>query len=242
MKTLVKALGRKDIQAQDVVEYLRRHPDFFVEHEDLLGELRVPHRSGAAISLVERQVNLFREQRDHYQQELLELIETARQNDLLFEKSKRLLMNLVEAQSLDEVVIVLQDGFLEDFAVDFFSLLLFGNRERFPLTNVALLSEEAARRVLGDLPDRHKAVCGRLSPEVSDLLFHRNAQEVASAAVIPLRNGELLGMLSIGSRRAEYFQSGMGSLFLSYISDFLARILTLLMAREERMKGFSPHG
>jgi uncharacterized protein YigA (DUF484 family) len=240
MNTPVQVEEQADIQASEVVAYLRRHPDFFVEQDELLGELHIPHRSGKAISLVERQLNLFREQRDHYQQQLLDLIATARQNDRFFDKSKRLLMNLVEAQSLDEVVIVLQDSFLEDFSVDFCSLLLFGSGERFPLTNVSLLSEEASRRVLGDMPDHHKAICGKLSPEKADLLFHKNAREVASAAVIPLRNGEVLGMLSIGSRRTDYFESSMGSLFLSYISDFLGRILAILMAKEERLKGMSP--
>ena len=234
MKKPVQVQEKADIRAEDVEAYLKSHPDFFIGRDELLGEMSVPHASGSAISLVERQLNLFREQRDNYQTQLFDLIETARQNDRFFEKSKRLLLNLVEAQSLDEVVIVLEDSFLEDFTVDFCSLLLFGSRERYPQCNVPMISEEMGRRILGDLPDHHKAICGPLPPEKADLLFHKNARDVASAAVIALRKGNVLGMLSIGSRRKDYFESTMGSLFLSYISDFLGRILPILMAREER--------
>lgn len=39
-----------------VAEYLETHPEFFERHPDLVAELRVPHASGHAISLIEHQV------------------------------------------------------------------------------------------------------------------------------------------------------------------------------------------
>ncbi|WP_020409977.1 DUF484 family protein [Hahella ganghwensis] len=221
-----------ELTAEEVVAYLRAHPDFFVEHEYLLGEIKLPHRSGSAISLVERQVTLFREQRDKYEKQLYDLIETARHNDRFFDKSKRLLMNLLEAQSLDEMVIVLEDSFLTDFNVDFCSLILFGNKERFPVSNIVMQDLASSQEVLGDLLDGGRAHCGRLSDDKKSMLFGGDAKDVASAAVIPLQYGETLGVLSIGSRKADYFQSSMGSLFLSYISDSLSRMLPPLLAKE----------
>ena len=44
------------IGEQDVADYLRRHPDFFEDKPTLLADLRVPHATGTAVSLVERQV------------------------------------------------------------------------------------------------------------------------------------------------------------------------------------------
>jgi hypothetical protein len=57
--------------AEQVAQYLRDNPDFFVEQSDLLCDLTLPHDSGRAISLVERQVHLFREQRDTLRHELV---------------------------------------------------------------------------------------------------------------------------------------------------------------------------
>jgi uncharacterized protein YigA (DUF484 family) len=85
-----------------VIAYLRQNPEFFITNEYLLSELRIPHASGAAISLGERQVQVFREHRDELKLKLNELISVARDNDAHFEKSKRLLLNLLEVKSLDE--------------------------------------------------------------------------------------------------------------------------------------------
>lgn len=236
MTTPVARKQNNELLAEDVVAYLRQHPEFFTEHEYLLNEIRLPHRSGVAVSLVERQLTLFREQRDRYEQQLGDLIEIARQNDRFFDKSKRLIMNLIEAQSLDEVMIVLEDSFLEDFGVDFCSLLVFARRDDYPLTSVAMTSEESARAVLGDLLDHHKAICGPLAPVRAQFLFHKQPDQVASAAIIPLRHTQLVGVLSIGSRKSDHFDSSMGSLFLTYISESLSRLLLTLLNKERRSR------
>ena len=51
----------KAISEDEVVAYLRSNPDFFVKQADLLAEISLPHESGSAISLPERQINILRE-------------------------------------------------------------------------------------------------------------------------------------------------------------------------------------
>jgi len=57
-----------NLNRESVADYLRENPDFFVDQDELLRGLTLPHDSGRAISLVERQVHLFREQRDTLRQ------------------------------------------------------------------------------------------------------------------------------------------------------------------------------
>lgn len=225
------------VDEAQVVTYLRTHPEFFVKHAELLSELSIPHDSGRAISLVEKQVHVFREQRDLLKRELAELIDIARQNDRFFEKSKRLLMHLLEAQSLDEALIMLDESIRNDFSVPFCSIVLLGDKKDYPASNVNLLSVAAARASLGTLLESSRAVCGRFKPEQLRCLFPSHAEKVKSAAVIPLGGDEHLGMLSLGSDDEHYFDSSMGSLFLSYISDTLSRILPPLLARERCQGG-----
>ena len=52
---------------ESVANYLMEHPDFFATHEDLLLNLRISHKSGQAISLLERQVSLLRRKNDETQ-------------------------------------------------------------------------------------------------------------------------------------------------------------------------------
>ena len=50
-----------ELTAQDVATYLKANPEFFIEQEDLLADLSLPHESGKAISLLERQVTILRD-------------------------------------------------------------------------------------------------------------------------------------------------------------------------------------
>jgi uncharacterized protein len=228
----VSSENRQALTEQDVVEYLRTHSDFFINHEYLLNEIKLPHQSGKAISLAERQVHVFREQRDDLQHELTDLIDIAKQNDQFFDKSKRLLMNLLEAKNLDEVMIVVENSVHNDFGLKFCSMLLFGDKVEYPVSNVQMVSQLEAEATLGTLTESKKAICGRFTEDQLMCLFPSAQGEVVSAAVIPLRGNNLQGMFSLGSEDENYFESSMGSLFLTYISDTLSRLLPPLLQRE----------
>lgn len=218
-----------ELSADAVAHYLRSHPDFFLAREDVLAELSLPHNSGRAISLVERQVHLFREQRDTLQRELAGLVAIARQNDRLFEKTKRLLVKLLEAGSLADIAAVLDESLRHDFGLDASGLVLFSEQALLPQQgSLHFVTRQQADEILGSLLLGDKALCGRFRASQLQLLFP-GTDSIGSAAIIPLRSGELLGALAVGSKDAAYFESGMGSLFLSYISDTLSRILPPLL-------------
>lgn len=229
----VNSESQQTLTEQDVVEYLRTNSDFFINHEYLLKEIKLPHHSGKAISLAERQVHVFREQRDDLQHELRDLIDIAKQNDQFFDKSKRLLMNLLEAQSLDEVMIVVENSVHNDFGLKFCSMLLFGDKLEYPVSNVKMISPLEAEATLGSLTESKKAVCGRFTEDQLMCLFPGTQGKVVSAAIIPLRGNNFQGMFSLGSDDENYFESNMGSLFITYISDTLSRLLPPLLQREK---------
>jgi len=242
MSEAVENSSSDELTEEQVAEYLRRNKDFFARHEYLLKELTVPHASGKAISLGERQVQVFREHRDGLQDQLNELIEVARENDQHFEKSKRLLLNLLEVKTLDEIDIVVREAFKNDKNIDFTSVIVFGDSKDYPISDIHLVSNETARDKLGALLDSNGAICGQFSPVQLECLFPTHSAEVASAGVIPLRNGEALGMFCLGSKSKSHFDSSMGSLFLSYISDFISRILPdlLIKSRSNMLKESVP--
>jgi uncharacterized protein len=219
-----------------VVAYLRANPDFFARQEVLLKELTLPHASGAAISLGERQVQVFREHRDELRAQLNDLIAVARENDKHFEKSKRLLLNLLEINNLDEIELVVQEAFKDDDNIDFATVMVFGDQDDYPVSDLRVMPLDEASEHLGGLVESQKAICGHFNAKQLSCLFQESAGEVGSAAVIPLRNGELLGLFTLGSKDPKHFDSSMGSLFLSYISDFISRILPGLLLRSRSKK------
>ena len=115
-----------ELDAEAVVAYLRAHPTFFAEHDELLIEQRIPHQRGDSVSLVERQLKLLRDRNIEMRHRLSQLMDVARDNDRLFDKTRRLILDLLDAGSLEEVVMAVEDSLRQEFQVPFVSLILFG--------------------------------------------------------------------------------------------------------------------
>lgn len=222
-----------ELTREQVADYLRDNPDFFVDQDELLRTLTLPHDSGRAISLVERQVHLFREQRDTLRRELVELVSIARHNDRLFEKSKRLLLQVIEARNLNDMAAAIDDSIRSDFGLDAASVLLFSDDELPGSGQGALhvVNADLAQKRLGSLLDGERAVCGQFRENEREFLFPDRDEPIASVALMPLRHEGLVGVFAVGSCESGYFDQSMGSLFLSYISDTLSRLLPPMLKR-----------
>ncbi len=102
-----------------VMRYLRENPDFFGRHPTLLTDLSLPHDSGEAISLVERQVAILRERNIDMRRRLTHLVGAANNNDTLFEKTRRFTLQALDCETLDAIDGVLADTLIDDFAADY---------------------------------------------------------------------------------------------------------------------------
>lgn len=220
----------KDITEEEVAHYLKNHSGFFLKRDDLLLELKLAHPgSGEAVSLLERQVSLLRERNMEVRSRLNNLLDNAQGNDQLFDKTKQLILALVEAQGLDAIVNTFNRSLLSDFAMDFSSMTLFGTPEQHRSISSRVVDVDEAYKKIPNLLQNDNATCGVLRPEELSFLFYDQAEKIGSAAVLPLSHGKALGIIAIGSKDANYFSSKMNTLFLSYIGDVISRILPRYM-------------
>ena len=209
-------------EAEAIIAYLLDHPDFFAEHDDLLVSMRVPHQRGDTVSLVERQLKLLRERNIEMRHRLSQLMDVARDNDRLFDKTRRLNLALMDAGSLEEIVIAVEDSLRQDFQVPFVSLILFSDNA-MPVGRW-VSSAEAQKAIGGLIGD--KTVCGALREHELNFLFGADqGKEVGSTAIVTLNHLGLHGVLAIGSRDPQHYKSSVGTLFLNYIADVLSRLL-----------------
>lgn len=219
-------VGNSGISSDDVISFLRTNPDFFSEHEYLLKEIKLPHASGKAVSLVQRQMSLLREERDHYHSQLMELIDTARENGHYFEKSRRLLMNLLDAGSINDIHQYLEQSFVNDFQVDFYSLVVFARKQDYPDSQFQVVAREEIEQVMpAEVLQNRQAWCGQLEQIPNELIFGERAGQVKSSALVPVKSEVIHGLLSIGSKDPDYFHSRLDSVFLTYISESLGKLL-----------------
>ncbi len=211
------------LDSETVAAYLRLHPEFFVQHEELIPEMRIPHQPGDAVSLVERQVKLLRERNIEMRHRLSQLMDVARENDRLFDKTRRLVLDLLDASSLEEVVGAVEDSLRHEFQVPFVSLILFSEMT-LPVGRSVTTAE--AHQSIGGLLAGGKTICGVLRSHELEFLFGAEERDqVGSAAVVSLTHQGLHGVLAIGSPDPQHYKSSLGTLFLGYVAEVLARVL-----------------
>lgn len=210
-----------------VAEYLAAHPGFFEQHSELLTELRLPHTSGEAVSLVERQLAVLREKCAGYEQRLERLVEVGRNNDILMDQLHNLTLALIEAANLDEALTVLEDHLHKQFQADAVELRLFSSAV---LEDASILtpSEQEGLSQFHSFFDRGRPLCGRLSRGQLDYLFGPEADDVQSTALLPLRGESIVGMLAIGSGDEGRFHGDMGTDFLRRLAEVASKRLELV--------------
>ena len=213
------------LEPEQIVSYLQENPHFFEAYPDLLAELSLPHESGSAVSLIERQIAVLRERNMDMRHRLSKLLDNARDNDKLFDKTKRLLLTLVEGQDLGDIVDSLYYCFDKEFNIQYTSLFLFGNIDKIPSSQAHVVPLAVARDTIGTILKNNRAMCGTLGQKEMQFIFGKYADEIGSVATVPLVHGSAFGLLTIGNKDPHYYRSSMGTLFLGYIAEVLNRIL-----------------
>ncbi|WP_126452128.1 DUF484 family protein [Sulfuriflexus mobilis] len=222
-----KDLNIDGASEKDVAEFLQKHPRFFENNINLLAEMRLPHPSGTAVSLIERQVNILRDNNQKLEQKLNNLIQIARDNDKLNARIQKMALALMETTSLDEVFYAVQDSLRSEFLADSVVLRLFNSPEQASDVNdVAFITrDEMLEQLFSKFFRQKKPLCGALDEAQARFLFVDAATDIASAALVPVCDKECFGLLAIGSYDEQRFNPAMGTVFLSHIGDMVGRTL-----------------
>ncbi|WP_372864772.1 DUF484 family protein [Spongiibacter sp.] len=223
--------NQNDLPSEDeVARFLRNYPGFFLKNEDILADLKLAHNSGKAVSLLERQVEVLRERNMDMRSRLSNLLDNAQHNDVIFERSKALILSMLEARRPEELSNTLCRRLVSDFdMVDYASLTLFGDPSRMGNSQLRVVSPDMAQQHIGNLLRGGKGICGVLRGEELSFLFGKHADHIGSAALIPIKPGNIDGVLAIASKDPQHFKSSMGTLFLDYIAEVINRVLPRLM-------------
>lgn len=208
---------------QQICDYLLSHPRFFMRHTSVLDGIKVPHKTGGAVSLLEHKLRMLQDKADAYQKQLQELVAVARDNDRLNQRLHRLTLRLIEAGSRQEILATLQDELRERFNADAVELKLFSTRE----LEEARVSE-SGMAIFRTFMDADKPTCGPLKGDKLKTLFGDQAGEEGSAALIPIRTSDLSGILAIGSQDRERFHAGKGVDFLIRLGELVSLSLQAL--------------
>jgi uncharacterized protein YigA (DUF484 family) len=210
-----------------VASYLRKNPDFLEQNPEIIETLEINHQSGAAVSLIERQVEQLRASNEDLNRQLKRLVQVASENEQLMSRLHKLTLELMTIGSRTEFFTHLGNSLLNDFNADILQICLFDQG----------VAAEAGEDVMGLQPDdpelepfqaqleKDETICGRMSESKLDFLFGSKARWVQSTALVPLGERGAEGMMAIGSSDPSRFYPGMGTLFLDLLADVISTSL-----------------
>jgi uncharacterized protein len=214
-----------------IERYLGLNPDFFERHQPLLARMRLPHmRTGSTVSLVERQVEVLRDQKSDADKRLSEFIAVARANDQLADRIHRFTRRLVRAPNAVAALNALEASLREDFDA-FQSVLLLtapieslrtGEHEPFLR---AVSPDDANIKTFEALLSTGKPRCGQVRDSQRDYLFGPEAASIGSVALVPLGENGSIGLLALGSAERERFHPGMSTEFLKRMGELITDAL-----------------
>jgi len=212
-------MSEQETKEQQVIDYLKDNPEFFVNNEDLLGDLHLPHETGAAVSLVERQVATLRKRSRDCQQQLHDLIDIARENESLNTRLHKMTLELFDAASLDDVIDTLQNHLRDQFNADAVEVKLFSSTD---------LKKEAVKgspspSLFNQLMKDGRPKCGPIDTPQLEYLFGNLTREAGSVALVPLDGINISGILAIGNSDPEHFHCGQGTDFLRRLGDIVTK-------------------
>ena len=207
------------LSEQQIAVYLSQNPDYFDRHPVTLTALTLQHESGAATSLVERQLHQLREQNHDYRTQLDELLQVARANSLIDQRLHQVTLALIGTQSVDDLLETLRIQLQSLLEADAVAIKLFASAD--------LQSPTALPEITRLQPffQHRQPCCGTLSEAQADYLFGVSVKPIRSVVLIPLQSDALTGIVAMGSGDAARFDAAQGVDFLQRLTDVVNAIL-----------------
>lgn len=218
--------NQKADQVKSIISYLQTHKDFFVDNPELLAELEIPHgESEGAVSLIEKQVSVLREQNEVEQKQLYALVQTARDNERVADRLHRVAVEVLGFDNLDDILDSVPQLIKDLFNVEYVSLRITNSDgERVELV-------DARSPAFADLYQRvmsGQSVCDtQLAPASKSFLFGEDTN-IESIVLVPLGGSRPCGVLALGSPKEDRFTTDHGTFYLDRLGELLGAAIRRL--------------
>ncbi|EPN4956387.1 DUF484 family protein [Vibrio diabolicus] len=211
------------LTAEVVAEYLKDHPDFFVQRPELVDRLSFLYSDLGAVSLVHIQMNRQRQRIEELEEEITTLMSLAANNDRTFYEFMDLQGQILKCGDFKQVI-----HSIEEKAK---ALGLRAFVRLFSQCDASIqLSKESYQRFATTHLNGKDAYLGRLRKVDREALFgNMDVPEMGSYVVLPLVKQQTLGVLAFSSEDGGHFQPDMDTLFLRHLSLVVAHLAQTLV-------------
>lgn len=208
----------------EISAYLKKNPQFFEHHADLLTEMYLPSpHGGGTVSLAERQQLLQRDRIRVLEAKMADFLKFGEENDATTEKIHRLSLGLLASQNFDVLVQLLSTTLKEDFKVPYVGLRLWAKaKDEADSTNAVFDEVDAELRSWAQ--GLLNPYCGHRPGLELDSWFGSDAAP-KSFAMITLRSENTFGLLAMASEDEQRFYPEMGTMYLKRIGELVSASL-----------------
>ncbi len=212
------------------IQFLKRHPDFFQQHPELLVDLHLgSHEDGKIVSLMERQVQALRQRQLDMCNQLRAWADGARIQERQEQRMHRVVCVLTTVDTSDQLLQKLPAVLTREFSLTAVALWIPDPGEQSSSRDEAV---QAQRTRLLERVAHGRSVCDdRLPSELLQILFPADGAKIASVALIPVTTAN--GLLVLGADEKDRFQPQMDTVFL----DRLSELVSLTVKRIARRSG-----
>lgn len=219
----MSASKRKKLSSKEIAEYLILNPDFFQENPEVLSSIEIVHESGAAVSLIQKQVELLRSNYNATTDELMKLLGIAKTNENIFSLTKKLIIELIDASNTGELVNILENGFVSDFGAKT-SRLLFLTDSPKNLPKDRIRSPSEAKKNLATLLKPDEIYCGEIDKDLANFIFNKKSK-INEIALVPLNSNSVKGLIALGSDEPGKYNKNKDTLFLDFIAEVVSKLV-----------------
>lgn len=211
------------LTAEVVAQYLKDHPDFFVQRPELVDRLSMPHADLGTVSLVHIQMNRQRQRIEELEEEITTLMSLAANNDRTFYEFMDLQGQILKCGDFKQVINAIELK-AKDLGLKAYV------RQLSQCDAATQLSKESYQRFATNHLNGKEAYLGRLRKVDREALFgDMDVPEMGSYVVLPLVKKQTLGVLAFSSEDGGHFQPDMDTLFLRHLSLVVAHLAQTLV-------------
>jgi len=221
---LIQEPQSPNVELENLITLLEKNPNIFQQHPELLTLLNLSDTRNTS-SLLERQVNKLKEQLTEFRSKQHDLFTLARENEQISDSFSSIVHQLIAFDNLSEFASELPKSLRHTFKINEVAFKTTLADARRP--NESQSFADCLRR----LNEKH-AVCDNRWPSNITRLFFTNS--IKSAALIPMLarpNGDILGVLALGSNEPERYTNELGTAHLDNLGIMAGACLARLQPK-----------
>lgn len=228
--------GKKpQVNASIVRAYLKENPDFFTKasNKKLLESITIPHYSGCSISLLEYQVQIFRQHKDQACNQLDNIVEINKINQNILTLFLGLVQEMIQCTTLDSLVDTFSGCWKNSLDVDAVSLMFSGTGLHQVLSSTKHHEKNQTQLIDASkvqLPEALRAAAAKqqvhcqLVDEESQTFFSKQVLS-GSFAFVPTGEKDQACYIFLGSKNAEKFSPEMQPDMVSFVCNVFSSLL-----------------